>query len=353
MRQRLTTWSTQWGPAILAWLVFYLTIHFNVNDERYSFWLPMKFIVAVPQVVCSMVVVYGFGRLMGRPLEVPVGWLLFYLLIGFVLLHLVYYYALAAAQPFAPAQSVNHRRWTGFMAGQGPFYFVRNPHYLRTVSPYLFFAQLCVPLGVKLLADAWREQQQLIAARRRQLQWELAAVRGRLNPVFLQQTLTHLQHLLSARQPATAAEVTLKLAQVLRYTLYETSNALVPLQHELDHYLDYVQLHELRWPEPGELTCRLTVEPGGPRLILPGVLLPFTAQWLALAPTSLDLELRVHGAQLTLALRAEGGRAPAAAALAPLVAHLTQAAPGTHQLAYDLCPGQATLRLHLALPKAK
>jgi hypothetical protein len=344
----------RWGLAGAAWLLFYLTVHFNVNDEQYLFWLPMKFAVAGPQALFSLAVVYGFGWVVGRPLDAPVGRLLLYLLAAFVLLHVVYYYALAAAQPLAPLQSVNHRRWVKFMAEQGPFYFLRNPHYLRTVSPYLFFSHICLPLGIKLLVDAWREQQQLAAARRRQLGWELAALRTRLNPGFLQQMLGHLADLLTRGEAATAAELTLKLAQVLRRSLYAPAAALVPLQAELDAYLDYVQLHELRWVEAVELTSRFTVELDGPRSILPGVLLPLAAQWLALAPAApvLDLELRVRGAELTLVLRAEGGPAPSAAALAPLAAQLAQAAPGAHSLHYDLRPGQATLHLRLALPAA-
>ena len=354
MRRHVATRYVRWGLVVLAWLLFYLTVHFNVNDEQYSFWLPMKFVVALPQVLFSLAVVYGFGWVVGRPLDAPVGKLLLYLLAAFVLLHVVYYYALAAAQPLAPLQSVNYRRWNKFMAEQGPLYFLRNPHYLLTVSPYLFFSHICLPLGLKLLVDAWREQQQLAAARRRQLGWELAALRTRLNPGFLQQMLGHLAHLLTRREATTAAELTLKLAQVLRHSLYAPTAALVPLQAELDAYLDYVQLHELRWAEAVELTSRFTVELDGPRCTLPGVLLPLAAQWLALAPAApvLDLELRVRGAELTLTLRAEGGPAPAAAALASLATQLAQAAPGAHRLQYDLHPGRATLHLRLALPEA-
>lgn len=342
-----------WVLPGLAWVLFYLTVHFNVNDEQYPFWLPMKFIVAAPQVLFSLTVVYGFSWVVGRPLDAPVGRVLLYLLASFVLLHVVYYYALAAAQPFAPLQSVTHRRWTGFMAGQGPLYFLRNPHYLLTVSPHLFFSQFCLPFVGLLLVDAWREQQLLAAARRQQLTWELATLRTRLNPAFLQQTLGHLTRLLTGHESSIAAAVTLKLAQVLRYQLYAPATALVPLLAELDAYLDFVQLHELRWPEEAELTSRFTVEPDGPRRIPPGVLLPLTAPWLAASFAVLDLELRVQGDQLTLDLVAEGGLAPAAAQLAPLAAHLAQLAPDAHYLRYDLRPGRATLHLRLTLSAGK
>jgi hypothetical protein len=339
-----------WGGGVLAWLAFYLTVHLNVNDEMYSFWLPMKFIVAVPQVGFSVITVYGFGWLFARPLAVPVSRVLLYLLANFVLLHIVYYYALEAAQPFAPDLSVTHRRWTGFMADQGPLYFLHNFHYLLTVSPYLLLSQLCVPLGVKLLIDARRENQRLAAARQQQVAWELDGVRTRLNPAFLQQTLAHLSKLLVEGQQATAADATLQLAQVLRYTLYEARTPYVPLQPELNVLLDYVQLQELRLQEQVEVSLHLTVA-YAQQQVLSGLLLPLTEQWLTLATTLLELDLRVHEDTLTLELRAVGGLGPALAVPAAVQTRLAYHAPA-HQLSTHYMAGVHTLVLRLPLRPA-
>ncbi|MGI4760537.1 MAG: histidine kinase [Janthinobacterium lividum] len=336
---------------MLLWVAFYLTVHFNVNDEQYSFWLPMKFIVAAPQVGFSIAAVYGFGWLFARPLDVPVSRVLLYLLASFVLLHIVYYYALAAAQPFAPDLSVTHRRWAGFMAGQGPFYFLRNFHYLLTVSSYLLFSQLCVPLGVKMLVDARRENQRLAAARQQQAAWELAGVRTRLNPVFLQQMLAHLPTLLAVGEQATAAEATLQLARVLRYTLYEARTPYVPLRPELDALLDYVQLQELRLHEQVEVSLHLTVAHAEHQQVLSGLLLPLTEQWLMLATTLLEIDLRVHEATLTLVLQAVGTPSPAQAVPTAVLTRLAHYAPA-HQLTTHHTAVAHTLTLQLPLRSA-
>lgn len=349
MRRLWAGGAARWGLTALAWLLFYLTVHFNVNDERYSFWLPMKFVVAAPQVLFSLVMAYGFGGVVGRPLDAPVGRLLLYLLAGFVLLHVVYYYALAAAQPLAPLQSVTHQRWAGFMAGQGPLYFLRNPHYLLTVSPYLFFSQLCLPLGARLLADAWREQQHLAAARRQQLTWELAAVRQRLQPAFLQQTLAHITRLLDHHQAPTAAEATLKLAQVLRHTLYESRAPHAPLPAELNAYLDYVQLQELRLQDQLDISLHLTVTHAERYTILTGILLPLTEQYLTLAATTAAIELRVQGAQLTLRLAADCAPGHAAPVVAAVQARLAHYAGGGYQLVPQPTATGLSLTLHLPL----
>ena len=352
MKQLVSSRARAWLLEGLAWLVFYLTVHYSLNDEQYAFWLPFKLIVAVPQTLFTMLAVYGFGWLFARPLDAPVGRVLLYAAGIFVLLHVVYYYALHAAQPYAPQQSVAYRRWTFFMASRGPFYFLFEFHYLLTVSSFFYFSQFCLPLGVKLLRDSFRESQRLAAAQRQQLAWELAAVRTRLNPAFFQQTLGQITHLLDQHQTSTAAEATLKLAQVLRHTLYENRAAHAPLTRELDAYLDYVQLQELRLQERVEITLRLTVEPVGAPTVLAGILLPLTEQYLALAATAAEVELRVQGAQLTLWLRADylpGQAAPDTTAVATRLAHY---AGPDHQLVQQHQPGDSTLTLHLLLRPA-
>lgn len=206
-----------------------------------------------------------------------------------------------------------------------------------------------MPLGVKLLVDARRENQRLAAARQQQAAWELAGVRSRLNPVFLQQTLAHLPQLLAQGQQATAAEATLQLARVLRYTLYEARTPYVLLQSELNALLDYVQLQELRLQEQVEVSLHLTVEHTAPQQVLSGLLLPLIEQWLTLAATSLELDLRVYEATLTMELRAVGLPGAAHAIPATGQTRLAHYAPA-HQLATHSAAGAHTLTLRLPLP---
>lgn len=344
----LATQYETWLWVGLAWLAFYLTVHLNVNDERYSFWLPMKFIVAAPQVGFAMAAVYGFGWLFARPLSVSVGRIMLYLASCFVLLHIVYYYSTQAAQPFAPILSVTHQRWTGFMANRGPLYFLRNTHYLLTVSPYLFFSQLCVPLGVKLLLDARRENQRLAIARQQQVSMQLAGVRTRLNPTFIQQILRHLGQMLAERRHVPATEVTLQLARLLRYTLYETRAPQIPLLPELNALLDYVQLQELRLQDQTEISLHLTVTPTEPLLVLSNLLLPLTEQWLVLATTALEIDLRVQGTSLTLELRATGSSSTVPTIPATLLARLAHYVPA-HKLVIHSPADIPTLLLRLPL----
>lgn len=351
MNQPLAVRYRSPGAKVLAWVAFYLLVHFNVNDEYLSFWVPMKFVVALPQTLFSVGVVYSFGWLFARPLDTPLWKLLLFAVGSFVLLHVVYYYALQAAQPFAPAQSVTHRRWVGFMAGQGPFYFLRNRSYLLTVSPYFFGLLIGLPLAAHLLHASRQESQQLAQLHRRR-QAAAAAVRQHLNPAFFQQMLQLITHLLGQRQAELAAELTLKLAQVLRHTLYAARQEQVPLAHELDAYLDYVYLQEVRLQPQVDVTVRLTVEDSGLYTVLAGVLLPLTHQWLALVREACEIEVRVQQAQLTLTLWSNAAREPGPLAAPAVVARLAQYSPQASVLVGT--PPQSgvllTLHLPLALP---
>jgi Histidine kinase len=342
---------TRHAPVIeaLAWVAFYLLVHFNVNDEYLSFWLPMKFVVAVPQTLLSAGMVWGFGWLFAHPLDTPLWKVVLYAVGSFLLLHVVYYYAMQAAQPFAPMQSVTHGRWAFFMAGQGPFYFLRNPRYLLTVSPYFYGLLVCLPLAAKLLHRSHQENERLAAVQQRWLAGEAAALRTRLNPVFFQQTLGHITHLLEQRERALAAEVTLKFAQVLRHTLYAAREEHVPLQQELDAYIDYVYLQELRLQPQVDVTLRLTAEGVAQSTVLSGLLLPLTQQWLALAGSVCELELRVQNAHLTLSLWTDAVTEPGLSATPTVVARLAHYGISPTALVCTQRPDSASLTLHLPL----
>jgi Histidine kinase len=333
----------------LAWVAFYLVVHFNVNDEHLSFWLPMKFMVAVPQALFSAAVVWGFGRLFAHPLDTPLWKMMLYAVGSFLLMHVVYYYALQAAQPFAPEHSVTHRRWALFMAGQGPFFFLGNPRYLLSVSPYFYGLLVCLPLAAKLLQRSHQENQRLVAVQQRWQAGEAAALRTRLNPVFFQQTLGQITHLLDQGERALAAEVTLKFAQVLRHTLYAAREEHVSLQQELNAYLDYVYLQELRLQPQVDVTLRLTAEDAGQSTVVAGLLLPLTQHWLALAGSVCDVELRVQKAQLTLSLWTDAATEPGLAVAPAVVARLAHHGIRSPALVCTRQPDSASLTLHLPL----
>jgi two-component sensor histidine kinase len=76
-------------------------------------------------------------------------------------------------------------------------------------------------------------------------QTELKALKAQINPHFLFNSLNSL-YALSLRKADELPEVTLKLADVLRYMIYEAQETFVPLQKEVNFLQKYLDLQRLR-----------------------------------------------------------------------------------------------------------
>jgi len=102
---------------------------------------------------------------------------------------------------------------------------------------------------------------------------ELKFLRQQMNPHFLFNMLTNMVSL--ARQGSPLLEPSLiKLADLLRYSLYESGEGKVPLSKEINLIENYIDLQKLRFGE--DVDIRLTVPEAEPEgLIEPMLLAPF------------------------------------------------------------------------------
>ncbi|AYA37701.1 sensor histidine kinase [Hymenobacter oligotrophus] len=79
---------------------------------------------------------------------------------------------------------------------------------------------------------------------------ELYYLKSQINPHFLFNTLNNIHTLVYKQAPA-APEAVMHLASLMRYMIYESNAATVPLTRELDYLRDYVSLQQLRYkPSP-------------------------------------------------------------------------------------------------------
>jgi two-component system LytT family sensor kinase len=74
---------------------------------------------------------------------------------------------------------------------------------------------------------------------------ELAYLKSQLNPHFLFNTLNNLYGL-ALTEPERTPDVVLKLAELMRYVLYESNETYVPLTKEIDYLTSYIGLEKLR-----------------------------------------------------------------------------------------------------------
>ncbi|MBD2717278.1 sensor histidine kinase [Microvirga sp. STR05] len=75
---------------------------------------------------------------------------------------------------------------------------------------------------------------------------ELTNLKSQINPHFLFNTLNNIHTLVYKQAPA-APEAVMHLASLMRYMIYESNAATVPLAREMDYLQDYVSLQQLRY----------------------------------------------------------------------------------------------------------
>ncbi|RZK94088.1 MAG: histidine kinase, partial [Hymenobacter sp.] len=93
------------------------------------------------------------------------------------------------------------------------------------------------------------EERQREALEKQHLAAELSLLKAQLNPHFLFNTLNNIYSLTSEASPdAPAAVAVLQLAELMRYQLYESAAATVPLAQEVAHLHSFLNLQRLRLP---------------------------------------------------------------------------------------------------------
>jgi sensor histidine kinase YesM len=101
---------------------------------------------------------------------------------------------------------------------------------------------------------------------------ELSALKSQVNPHFLFNSLNNL-YSLALDQDARTPGIILRLSQTMRYLLYESNTAFVPLEKEVEHLQNYIEMQRLRVGEKSGIRFEAPGEMGGlkiaPLLFLP------------------------------------------------------------------------------------
>ncbi|WP_159475146.1 sensor histidine kinase [Dyadobacter sp. 3J3] len=189
--------------------------------------------------------VFLFTRYWRRPLILIPGLLMYY-----VTLFTFYYYASHLVKHFFGLPddytgSINH--------------FEKMPYFQALFNIGTFFHLLFIiqraffPLAIKLFIEMYRRQLRHSRLQQQYTNLELDFLKSQLNPHFLFNVLHSIYALTEEKTPR-AAQIVEKLSTMMRYSLYETGDAEVPLKKELSFIQDYVDLELLR------TTKRLTLE---------------------------------------------------------------------------------------------
>lgn len=118
-----------------------------------------------------------------------------------------------------------------------------NMSMLNFYSAYVVIALMAGAL--KFGKDLYVWQQEEFLRRQEQAESELNFLKAQISPHFLFNTLNNLYgH--AVTKSDLLPDMMLRLSDLLRYTIYETSKPLVPLHDELDYIRNYVALEKMR-----------------------------------------------------------------------------------------------------------
>jgi two-component system LytT family sensor kinase len=125
----------------------------------------------------------------------------------------------------------------------------------------------------RLISDRLRFERLEKEANAQRLTAELKFLRSQVSPHFLFNTLTNMVSL--ARQKSDTLEPSLiKLADLLRYMIYDSSTGKMPIKEEIENLQNYIALQQMRFGEDVKLDLDIRLD-HTQDLIEPMLLVPF------------------------------------------------------------------------------
>ncbi|MBF9221247.1 sensor histidine kinase [Hymenobacter ruricola] len=213
-------------------------------------------------------------------------------------------------------------------------------HLVTTVPIFLFLSGLARVTETLVLNTIRKEQLEKQAA-----ETELNYLKSQINPHFLFNTLNNIHTLVYKQAPA-APEAVMHLASLMRYMIYESNAATVPLAREMDYLRDYVSLQQLRYKNSPVVDLQIAGETAACR-IAPLLFIHLLENAYKHSPARLepgDLKVRVEVSEGTLAFSVQnpmGKKAataldePGGIGLPNIRKRLAMLYPGQHTLAIE------------------
>jgi two-component system LytT family sensor kinase len=105
---------------------------------------------------------------------------------------------------------------------------------------------MALAVGVFYIRKADDEQDQLREAKKDNTFFQLRYLRAQLNPHFLFNTLNSI-YSLSLQKSEHTPEVVVKLADIMRYLIYECNEDKIPLDKEIAFIRNYIEIEKIRY----------------------------------------------------------------------------------------------------------
>ena len=102
--------------------------------------------------------------------------------------------------------------------------------------------------GIKLMYQSIRDEQEMEALKRQNLQAEMDYLKYQINPHFFMNTLNNI-HALIDIDTECAKSAVIELSKMMRYVLYDSGRELIPLNKDLQFLQNYIELMRIRYTD--------------------------------------------------------------------------------------------------------
>jgi len=144
-------------------------------------------------------------------------------------------------------------------------------HMFRGMVQVFFAAALGI--GYALVRHTLSEEKLRQEEQQERLKSELSFLRSQISPHFIFNILNSIVYLIRSKSDQ-AESVTIQLSALMRYMLYESAHAQIPLEKEIGYLKNYIELQKIRFEEDVEI--RLNIEgQAAAHVIEPMLMIPF------------------------------------------------------------------------------
>lgn len=142
---------------------------------------------------------------------------------------------------------------------------------LRIVFQLLFI--VAIGISYRFLSDNMTDQEVKKEEENERLKSELSFLRSQISPHFMFNVLNSIVSL-SRRKPEMVEPVVIKLSELMRYMIYETSDSKVSIDKEFNYLESYIELQRLRFGNDIKIDFKHNLS-SSPSSIEPMLLIPF------------------------------------------------------------------------------
>ena len=141
----------------------------------------------------------------------------------------------------------------------------------RTILPFVHVAGIAI--SINLLNHWYKQKQKTTEAQKEKISAELDLLKSQIHPHFLFNTLNNL-YAYTLESSEKAPEIILKLSNLLRFMIYDSNVAFIPLDKEISLLQQYIELEQLRYSDRLDISFTINGDLDD-KQIAPLLLLPF------------------------------------------------------------------------------